>query len=220
MTTGQDRLLRGDPAQPAAAGPPYGEYAANAGSAWERLAAAPAPMSADHEQAGHELDLVTAMILAVPTAAPSLDLLINDRRIHPEGALVLGALLYTVGHRDGAEFWWKFAAGGGNYTSASCLSMLHRSLGEVLDAEVWRREAESLGAAPRPSQRILDSPYELLPAQVRDEIISRCRFGLDVRLPPRLAAVIHQLPADDGDHEYGEIPQVSAHLVRHLAAAG
>ncbi|QKW24335.1 hypothetical protein HUT16_17715 [Kitasatospora sp. NA04385] len=153
----------------------------------------------------------------MPTAAASLDLLVNNDRIHPEGALVLGALLYVAGHRDGAQFWWQFAAGGGSYTAASCLSLLHRSLGELGDAEVWRHQADALDAEPRTPQRALDFQSSLLPAGVLAEILTLCHEGLDVKLPPRLAAVIHQLPVDSDDPEYGELPQVSSTLVRDLA---
>ncbi|WP_254898126.1 hypothetical protein [Kitasatospora sp. NA04385] len=187
------------------------------GVSWDRLLTAPRPFPSEHLQAAHELDLATTLVLAMPTAAASLDLLVNDRRIHPEGALVLGALLYAAHHRDGAQFWWQFAAGGGSYTAASCLSLLHRSLGEFLDAEVWRRQAEALASAPRPPQRVLGFRDALLPAGVLAEILALCHEGLDVKLPPRLAAVIHQLPVDCDDPEYGELPQVSSTLVRDLA---
>nr|WP_237554993.1 hypothetical protein [Streptomyces sp. SID4948] len=191
-------------------------------SGWARHLTAPNPLPSDQEQAAHELGLATALVLAMPTAAASLGRLANDRCIHPEGALVLGALLYVSGHRDGSQFWLQFAAGGGNYTSASLLSLLHRSRGEVLDAEIWRRQAETLATAHRQDfvQRVLDPADALLPRWVRDDIIARCHEGLDLRLPPRLAAVIHQLPVDSDDPEYGEVPQVSVSLLRQLAAAG
>ncbi|MFK0191712.1 hypothetical protein [Kitasatospora sp. NPDC090308] len=187
------------------------------GVSWDRLLTAPRPFPSEHLQAAHELDLATSLVLAMPTAAPSLDLLVNDERIHPEGALVLGALLHAARHREGAQFWWQFAAGGGSYTAASCLSLLHRSLGEFLDAEVWRRQAEALAARPRPPQHVLGVRDTLLPAGVLAEILALCHDGLDVKLPPRLAAVIHQLPVDCDDLEYGELPQVSSTLVRDLA---
>ncbi|MFI9275735.1 hypothetical protein ACIGXM_34300 [Kitasatospora sp. NPDC052896] len=60
----------------------------------------------------------------------------------------------------------------------------------------------------------------LLPAHVRDDIIARCHEGLDVRLPPRIAAVVHQLPVCEDDEDFGEIPQPSPSLLRNLAAAG
>ncbi|MFF2658417.1 hypothetical protein ACFVUH_13735 [Kitasatospora sp. NPDC058032] len=187
-----------------------------AGVSWERLLTAPSPMSSEHKQAAHELDLAASLVLAMPSAAASLSLLVNGERIHPEGALVLGALLYVADHRDGAQFWWQFAAGGGSYTAASFLSLLHRSLGEFLDAEVWRQQAEAMATLPRPPQRVLDAPRALLPARVLADILARCHHGLDVRLPPRIAAVIHQLPVDGDDPEYGELPQVSSTLVRDL----
>ncbi|MFC8719242.1 hypothetical protein [Kitasatospora sp. NPDC057198] len=189
----------------------------DSGVSWERMLTAPRPFPSEHLQAAHELDLATSLVLAMPTAAASLDLLVNDRRIHPEGALVLGALLHAAHHRDGAQFWWQFAAGGGSYTAASCLSLLHRSLGEFLDAEVWRRQAEALAAGPRTPQRVLGFRDALLPAGVLAELLTLCHEGLDVKLPPRLAAVIHQLPVDCDDPEYGELPQVSSSLVRDLA---
>ncbi|MFJ1754998.1 hypothetical protein [Kitasatospora sp. NPDC088134] len=187
------------------------------GVSWERLLTAPRPFPSEHLQAAHELDLAASLVLAMPTAAASLDLLVDDRRIHPEGALVLGALLYVAGHRDGAQFWWQFAAGGGSYTAASCLSLLHRSLGEFLDAEVWRRQAETLAVGPRPPQRVLEARDTLLPPGVLAELLALCHEGLDVKLPPRLAAVVHRLPVACDDPEYGELPQVSTTLVRDLA---
>ncbi|MFJ4591735.1 MULTISPECIES: hypothetical protein [unclassified Kitasatospora] len=186
------------------------------GVSWERLLTAPSPLSSEHKQAAHELDLAASLVLSMPSAAASLGLLVNAEQIHPEGALVLGALLYVAGHRDGAQFWWQFAAGGGSYTSASFLSLLHRSIGEFLDAEVWRQQAEALATNPRPPQRVLSTPHALLPAQVLTDILARCHYGLDVKLPPRLAAVIHQLPVAGDDPEYGELPQMSSTLVRDL----
>ncbi|MFF2351833.1 hypothetical protein ACFVVL_18865 [Kitasatospora sp. NPDC058115] len=187
-----------------------------AGVSWDRLLTAPSPASSDHQQAAHELDLAVSLVLAMPSAADSLALLVDGDRIHPEGALVLGALLHVAGHRDGAQFWWQFAAGGGSYTSASFLSLLHRSLGEFLDAEVWRQQAEALATKPRTPQRVLGSTRTLLPAGVLTDILARCHHGLDVRLPPRLAAVIHQLPVAGDDPEYGELPQPSSTLVHDL----
>ncbi|WP_243877914.1 hypothetical protein [Streptomyces sp. SUK 48] len=231
MNTNQQRLL---PSTRRAAGPaarrdraadlparPRPSQAQAQDSSWTRLLAAPNSLPSDQEQAAHELDLAAALVLAMPTAAASLALLTNSQSVHPEGALVLGALLYVSGHRDGSQFWLQFAAGGGNHTAASLLSLLHRSLGEVLDAETWRRQADTLADAreQRTVQEVLDPSDELLPRAVRADIIARCHEGLDVRLPPRVAAVLHQLPIDSDDPEYGEVPQVSASLVRALAAA-
>ncbi|MFD4754592.1 hypothetical protein [Streptomyces sp. NPDC058426] len=190
------------------------------GREMERLLSAPVLLPSDQEQAAHEMDLAAALVLAMPTAAASLDLLVNNGDIHPEGALVFGALLYLADHRDACQFWLQFAAGAGSYTAASLLSLLHRSLAELRDAEVWRRAAEALATGRGQAPRIADTADKLLPEQVRADIINRCHEGLDVRLPPRLAAIIHQLPVDSDDPEYGEVPQVKAGLTRRLAAAG
>jgi hypothetical protein len=176
------------------------------------------PLPTEHEQALHELRLVVALVLAAPAAAPSLELLVDDRQIHPEGALVFGALLYAVGKRDAAQFWWQFAAGGGNYTSASCLSLLHRSLGEFADADAWRRQAEALAEYPRAGQRVLSAPRHLMPHRIWTDILACCHDGFDLRLPPRLIAAIDQIPALD-DTEHPDVPQVSELLVKALARA-
>ncbi|SDT83438.1 hypothetical protein SAMN05216371_8267 [Streptomyces sp. TLI_053] len=189
--------------------------------AWRRLFAVAPPLGAEHVQAAHELDLAVTLVLAQPAAAPSLRQLANSRRIHPEGALVLGALLQVTGRREAARFWWEFAAGAGSYTAASCLNLLHRSRGEIRDADWWREQAESLAANPRPATADAGAVLgaSLLPAHVRDDIIARCHEGLDVRLPPRIAAVVHQLPVTADDEDHGEIPQPDPALLRGLAAA-
>ncbi|MER7674142.1 hypothetical protein ABTY61_37575 [Kitasatospora sp. NPDC096128] len=203
--------------------PPPDQVAASreAANAWRRLFAAPPPLGAEHVQATHELDLAVTLILAQPEAAPSLELLTDSRRIHPEGALVLGALLQVTGHRDAAQFWWEFAAGGGSYTAASCLNLMHRSRGEIRDADWWRDQAETMADHPRPSVTPTVTGRSLLPAHVRDDIVTRSAEGLDVRLPARIAAVIHQLPVAGEDEDYGEIPQPPGpQLLWSLAAAG
>ncbi|MFD9062341.1 hypothetical protein ACFVZ3_12550 [Kitasatospora purpeofusca] len=43
--------------------------------------------------------------------------------------------------------------------------------------------------------------------------------GLDLRLPPRIAAVVHQRPVDSDDEDHGEIPQPSPTLVDDLTDA-
>ncbi|MER6399292.1 hypothetical protein ABT263_25085 [Kitasatospora sp. NPDC001603] len=209
----------GDRSAPADLPPPPDQVRASR-SAWRRLFAAAPPMGAEHLQAAHELDLAVTLVLAQPAAAPSLQQLANSRSIHPEGALVLGALLQVTGRWEAAQFWWEFAAGAGSYTAASCLNLLHRSRGEVRDADWWRDQAEALADHPRPVSANAVLGHSLLPAHVRDDIIARCHEGLDVRLPPRIAAVIHQLPVTAEDEDYGEIPQPAPSLLWGLASAG
>ncbi|MFD7644366.1 hypothetical protein ACFV4P_27400 [Kitasatospora sp. NPDC059795] len=196
------------------------DLAAASRHAWRRLLGAPRPMVTEHRQAAHELGLAVSLVLTQPQAARSLEQLANSHRIHPEGALVLGALLQATGHREAAQFWWEFAAGAGSYTAASCLNLLHRSRGELDDADLWRDRAAAMAEESRPAAAPVAADGSLLPAHVRDEIIARCHEGLDIHLPSRIAAVIHQLPVAVDDEDYGEVPQPDPALLPRLAAAG
>lgn len=164
-----------------------------------RLTAAPAHLPSEHEQAAFELGLVVALVLGAPDASRGLDLLVNARRIQPEGAEVFGALLYATGRADGAEFWWRFAAGSGSRTAAYCLHLYHLKLGEADDADYWRAWSDQLAATARPpGLRPLRVGPPLLPDDVRRDILSRCHRGLAPQLPPALVEVIDRLPVGDG----------------------
>ncbi|MFF0387208.1 hypothetical protein ACFYS8_00780 [Kitasatospora sp. NPDC004615] len=215
---GRDRSAPAPAGKQAGTGP--AELAAAARNAWRRLFGAPRPMGTEHRQAAHELGLAVSLVLTQPQAALSLEQLADSRRIHPEGALVLGALLQVTGHREAAQFWWEFAAGAGSYTAASCLNLLHRSRGELQDADLWRDRAETMAEEPRPAVAPVAVDGSLLPAHVRDDIIARCHEGLDIHLPSRIAAVIHQLPVAVDDEDYGEVPQPDPSLLPNLTAAG
>ncbi|MFD5433920.1 hypothetical protein ACFWJ4_17420 [Kitasatospora sp. NPDC127067] len=170
-----------------------------------RLTAAPAHLPSEHEQAAFELGLVVALLLGAPDASRGLDLLVNARRIEPEGAEVFGALLYATGKEEGAEFWWRFAAGSGSGTAAYCLHLHHLMLGETDDADYWRAWSDQLATAERaPGPRVLRMNRPLLPDDVRRDILSRVHRGLAPQLPPALVAVIDRLPVQDGDEE--EVP--------------
>ncbi|MFJ7910423.1 hypothetical protein [Kitasatospora sp. NPDC096204] len=170
-----------------------------------RLTAAPAHLPSEHEQAAFELGLVVALVLGAPDASRGLDLLVNARRIEPEGAEVFGALLYATGKEEGAEFWWRFAAGSGSGTAAYCLHLHHLMLGETDDADYWRAWSDQLATAERPpGPRVLRMNRPLLPDDVRRDILSRVHRGLAPQLPPALVAVIDRLPVQDGDEE--EVP--------------
>ncbi|GAA3001087.1 hypothetical protein [Kitasatospora sp. NPDC057738] len=170
-----------------------------------RLTAAPAHLPSEHEQAAFELGLVVALVLGAPDASRGLDLLVNARRIEPEGAEVFGALLYATGKEEGAEFWWRFAAGSGSGTAAYCLHLHHLMLGETDDADYWRAWSDQLATVERPpGPRVLRMNRPLLPDDVRRDILSRVHRGLAPQLPPALVAVIDRLPVQDGDEE--EVP--------------
>ncbi|URN13882.1 hypothetical protein LUW77_28405 [Streptomyces radiopugnans] len=101
-----------------------------------------------HEQAAHDLDLAISLVVGSPGAAESLARLVDHQRTEPEGALVFACLLHLVGHRDAAQFWWQFAAGGGSRTAAFCLCLHHRRLGEFRDADYWRQGRPPCWGAP------------------------------------------------------------------------
>ncbi|MFG2843907.1 hypothetical protein ACGF12_12135 [Kitasatospora sp. NPDC048296] len=167
-----------------------------------RLTAAPAHLPSEHEQAAFELGLVIALVLGAPCASQGLDLLVNARRIQPEGAEVFGALLYATGKEEGAEFWWRFAAGSGSGTAAYCLHLHHLKLGETDDADYWRAWSDQLSTAERqPAPGPLRMSRPLLPADVRRDILSRVHRGLAPQLPPALVAVIDRLPLQGGEGE-------------------
>lgn len=181
-------------------------------------AAAPAPGPTAHERAGHELGLVCALVLGAGEAASSLDRLANDRRqIEPEGALVFACLLHVSCYGPAAEFWWRFAAGGGSRTAAYCLYLSHRRHGEFRDAEFWREQARH-GPERRPASPGVLGGRRLLPDEVCRALLAQWHSGLPPQLPPALETVIHRLSVDGADADYGEIPQPSPDLLERLAS--
>ncbi|MFI6582860.1 hypothetical protein [Embleya sp. NPDC050493] len=107
----------------------------------------------EHEQAAHELGVTAVLVLNRRGAAASLSRLVDTRRIDPEGALVYGCLLHIAGRVDAAQFRWQFAAaGGGSYTAATCLCLLHRGLDEWRDAQYWREQVRT-PVSPSPPDR-------------------------------------------------------------------
>jgi hypothetical protein len=186
------------------------------------LSHAPYGYPSAHEQAAHDLDLAVALIVDAPEAAAGLARLVDQDRIDPEGAVVFAALLHLTGHREAAQFWWQFAAGGGNRTAAFCLFLAHQQRAEFQDADYWRGQSRRL-PGPRPARgtpktQTAQAPsYPLLPEAVRDELISQCRSGRHPSLPASLEAVINRLRVDSADEDFGEVPQPDAALAGDLA---
>ncbi|CAM5629274.1 hypothetical protein SAVIM338S_05990 [Streptomyces avidinii] len=97
----------------------------------------------DADRAG--LDLTAACLAAVcaPGAAERLHAFEADGRTDLPGAVVFGCLLHLAGLREGARFWWQFAAGSGRSRTAHaayCLFLDHSRRGEHHDARFWARE--------------------------------------------------------------------------------
>ncbi|MEU1125705.1 glycoprotein [Streptomyces sp. NPDC005899] len=168
------------------------------------------------EQAAHDLDLAVALIVDSPRAHVSLAGLIDHDRIEPEGALVFAALLHLAGHREQAQFWFEFAAGAGTRTAAFCLFLIHQQRAEYRDAKHWRAQGRQL-PPPRRPVACTAARRPLLAQEVRDDLISRCQQGRKLALPPRLAALIHSLPVDGVDADFGEIPRPDDTLTSNLS---
>lgn len=169
---------------------------------------------AAHEQAARDLDLAVALIVDSPQAATALERLADDDRPDPEGAVVFAALLHLARDHDAAQFWWQFAAGGGNRTAAFCLSLAHGRRAEFSDARHWRAEARRLEAAPDGATRAL-AARPLLPESIRHQLLTQCRSGSRPTLPARLEAVINRLPVHP-DLDYGTIPRPVPTLTHDL----
>ncbi|GAA2410547.1 hypothetical protein GCM10010420_44090 [Streptomyces glaucosporus] len=217
----------------------YGDY--DSAAARERIARGPArprlpvPPSAPppvseprtggryrtvHEQAAHDLDLAVSLVVGAPGAADSLARLVDRRRAEPEGALVFACLLHLVGHREAAQFWWQFAAGGGSRTAAFCLYLHHRRLAEFRDADHWRDQAARLGNARRASAASAPEPKGfLLPGAVRRDLLRQCHRGRRLRLPPAVEAVVNRLRVTGDDEDFGEIPQPDPGLPDQIAGS-
>ncbi|MEV8420726.1 hypothetical protein [Streptomyces niveus] len=164
----------------------------------------PRPAAA-HEQAARDLDLAVALIVDTPQAATALARLADDDRPDPEGAVVFAALLHLIGDHDGAQFWWQFAAGGGNRTAAFCLFLAHGRRAEFSDARHWRAQARRL-TAPEVDTPAAAPERPLLPESIRHQLLTQCRSGSRPTLPARLEAVINRLPVDP-DQDFGTIPR-------------
>lgn len=200
------------------------EETRSAGSADEDSAtgpeAVPRSYPSAHEQAAHDLNLAVALVINAPEAAASLARLVDHDRIDPEGAVVFAALLHLIGHKDAAQFWWQFAAGGGNRTAAFCLFLAHQQRAEFKDAAYWRTQSRQLSRPGRTQvPPTLSALSSLLPESVRHELLSQCRQGRRPTLPAPLEAVINRLRVDSADEDFGEVPQPDVCLTTDLGGS-
>ncbi|MEU2560949.1 hypothetical protein ABZ626_16665 [Streptomyces longispororuber] len=122
------------------------------------------------ERAEADLRAVSIMLLRSEATAQHLARL-ADVPVDADGALYFGCLLHLVQERDGALWWWQFAAGAGSGAAAHCLYLLHLCRGELRDAYHWAHQALILGAhvqrVPRCCCPRLDSHTEALREAVR-----------------------------------------------------
>ncbi|MFI0906353.1 hypothetical protein ACH4TE_22900 [Streptomyces sioyaensis] len=179
---------------------------------------APSTYPSARDEATHELQLACALVVNAAAAAASLERLVNDHRIDPEGALVFACLLHITGRSDAAHFWWHFGAGAGSRTAAYCLYLAHRRNGEHRDAAYWREQAAH---APDEERRCVSAfdEKQLLPDSARHNLLVQWHSGLAPTLPDALEKVINRLAVDGEDEDFGAIPRPSPTLVRDLGRA-
>lgn len=207
---GLDAFLRTAPAAPD--GPPAAERPVRDGQG------APSTYASTRDEATHELQLACALVVNAAAAAASLERLVNDHHIDPEGALVFACLLHITGRQDAAHFWWHFGAGAGSRTAAYCLYLSHRRNGEYRDAAYWREQAAHAPDEERRSAAAFDEK-QLLPDAARHNLLVQWHSGLAPTLPSALENVINRLVVDSDDEDFGEIPRPSPTLVRDLGRA-
>ncbi|MCB5909502.1 hypothetical protein [Streptomyces pinistramenti] len=201
-----DGLDRLDGGGPAAVLPPRSD------------AGAPTAYPCARDEATHELDLACALVVNAAAAAASLERLVNDHRIDPEGALVFACLLHITGRTDAAHFWWHFGSGAGSRTAAYCLYLSHRRDGEFRDAAYWREQAAHAPDEERRTVPAFDE-QQLLPDSARHNLLVQWHSGLAPTLPAALESVINRLTVDSDDEDFGEIPRPSPTLVQDLGRA-
>ncbi|MFE6738145.1 hypothetical protein [Streptomyces tubercidicus] len=179
---------------------------------------APSTYPSARDEATHELQLACALVVNAAAAAASLERLVNDHHIDPEGALVFACLLHITGRTDAAHFWWHFGAGAGSRTAAYCLYLSHRRNGEYRDAAYWREQAAHAPDEERRSVAAFDEK-QLLPDAARHNLLVQWHSGLAPTLPTALESVINRLVVDGDDEDFGEIPRPSPTLVQDLGRA-
>lgn len=104
----------------------------------------------DAERARRDLKAICLASVCEPDAAAHLDSF-TGVRTDLSGAVVFGCLLHLAGMREGARFWWQFAAASGSAKAAAaayCLFLDHSRRGEHHDARHWARELGRRGFRP------------------------------------------------------------------------
>ncbi|MYT26541.1 hypothetical protein GTW69_40830, partial [Streptomyces sp. SID7760] len=107
----------------------------------------------DSERARRDLKALCLAAVCAPKAQAQLTAFTDPEGGHSDlaGAVVFGCLLHLAGLREGARFWWQFAAGSGRARTASaayCLFLDHSRRGEHHDARFWARELGRRGFRP------------------------------------------------------------------------
>ncbi|WP_329128992.1 hypothetical protein OG552_01940 [Streptomyces sp. NBC_01476] len=173
------------------------------------------------ETAARDLHLAVSLVLGDPRAAAALTRFAQSTTPHTEGAVVFGALLHLTGHREAAQFWWQYAAGGESHTAAFCLYLHHRHLGQHRTAQHWRNQARLLQTpgCPRTPRR-QPGGLSLLPTRVHHALLRQCYQGTPPHLPPAMEEALNILYRGGQDQDDGTVYSPPAHtLPTHLAHA-
>ncbi|MET9800194.1 hypothetical protein [Streptomyces sp. NPDC006368] len=185
---------------------------------WMQLLADPAPATtpgtgrlptALHERAAHDLRALCRGIIHDDDAARRIARFDTVR--DPGGALAFACLLVLADREEGAQFWWQFAAGAGNATSALCLYLLHLRRGELRDAHYWATQITALEHEP--------CQYAPVPTEVGASAASAIGLSVRYELPtadvtvPEAAVkgAVEELDVTQLD-DFGPIPQPSPDL--------
>jgi hypothetical protein len=92
-----------------------------------------------YERAADDLIRLCNLVLGQPDALHQMaNFMEGGLILEPHGARVLACVLHLAG-RDGARFWWQYAAGAGDDVASCCLSLHHMALGEVVNANHWHQ---------------------------------------------------------------------------------
>ncbi|WP_369384144.1 hypothetical protein [Streptomyces sp. cg36] len=166
-----------------------------------------------HEQAAHRLWELSQNVITDSEAACRLARFHADR--DPGGALTFACLLDLADREEGAQFWWLFAAGAGNPTSALCLYFLHLRRGELRDADFW---ASQLAVLDREVGQYTPVGHSAItPGAPGAGITMRFEApGDDTYVPDDAVKNAVRYLAVEGDDELGNIPQPSAALAHRL----
>ncbi|WP_328667600.1 hypothetical protein OG905_11280 [Streptomyces sp. NBC_00322] len=171
------------------------------------------PPAALHERAAHDLRALCQGVIHDADAARRIARF--DTARDPGGALAFACLLVLADKEEGAQFWWQFAAGAGNATSAVCLYLLHLRRGELRDAQHWAQQTAALEDEPCQYTPVAHEVFEPAPPVI----------GVTVHIAfPEDGAVVSEDAVRDALQDldvgqvdgFGPIPQPSPDLARQL----
>ncbi|MFF3516714.1 hypothetical protein [Streptomyces sp. NPDC002573] len=112
-------------------------------------------------RARHQLSVIARWVLNQPQAADHVERLAEEigangptehhtpqADLDVDGAHVFACMLYLAGHPESASFWWQLAAGASHRTATYCLHLHHLELGELKEADHWRRQLQKEDDGP------------------------------------------------------------------------